>query len=141
MNPVVFAILAAFAFGAWTVFHKLASPHINQVFGAILVSLTAVIVGSLWLLPQIKNTQLVTNSKGVIFLVLAGVCAFLIDFFALQAYSKGLPITIGGPIIIGGSIAVASIIGFVFGDSITLAKLLGLGFLIGGTIILSVYAN
>ena len=41
--------------------------------------------------------------------------AFGIDFFALQAYSKGLPLTVGGPIIIGGSIAVAVSIGFVLG--------------------------
>ncbi|MCH7828493.1 hypothetical protein IH982_01325 [Patescibacteria group bacterium] len=115
MNPIAFAVLAAPAFGLWTVFHKLAAPYINQVFGAILVSFTAVILGSIVLLPRIKDVQLFSDPKGIIFLVLAGLMAFGIDFFALQAYSKGLPLTVGGPIIIGGSIAVAVSIGFVLG--------------------------
>ena len=47
MNPILFAILAAGSFGLWTVFHKLASPYVNQIFGAIIVSLTAVIFGAI----------------------------------------------------------------------------------------------
>lgn len=137
MNPIAFAILAAVAFGAWTVFHKLASPYINQVFGAIIVSLTAVILGSFFLLPNLKQTQLFTNSKGITFLILAGVCAFFIDFFALQAYSKGLALTTGGPIIIGGSIAIATVIGFFFGDSVTTLKLVALALLVSGAALLA----
>ena len=93
-------------------FHKLAAPHINQVFGAIIVSFTAVVFGTVILLPQLKNVQLITNPKGLFFLIFGGIAAFFIDFFALQAYSRGLQITVGGPIIIGGSIAVAAIIDF-----------------------------
>ena len=137
MSAIVFAVLAAVAFGFWTVFHKLASTHVNQIFGALIVSLSAVILAALVLLPKIKSTQLVSDSKGVYFLIGAGICAFLIDYFALTAYSKGLPINIGGPIIIGGSIAVAAIIGFVLGDPITLPKLVGIGLLLSGAIVLS----
>ncbi len=138
MNPIIFAILAAVSFGLWTVFHKLAAPYINQIFGAILVSFTAVVLGSIVLLPKIKDVQLFSDPKGVIFVVLAGLLAFGIDFFALQAYSKGLPLTIGGPIIIGGSIAIAVIIGFVLGDSITAMKILGILLLVGGAAILAI---
>ena len=137
MNPIFFAIMAAIVFGAWTVFHKLASPHINQIFGAILVSLVAVLAGSIWLLPQLKNIELVTNPKGIVFLILAGISAFFIDFFALQAYSKGLSISVGGPIIIGGSIAIAVTIGIFLGDSFSLLKLLGLALLLTGAILLT----
>lgn len=137
MPAILFAVLAAIVFGFWTVFHKLASTHINQVFGAIVVSLSAVVLGLLVLIPKLKTTQLVSDSKGVYFLIAAGVCAFLIDYFALTAYSKGLPINIGGPIIIGGSIAVAAIIGFVLGDPVTLQKLLGLALLLVGAVVLS----
>ena len=137
MTPVLYAILAAFSFGIWTVFHKLASPHINQIFGAIVVSFSAVIAGSIILLTQMHQVRLVTNSKGVYFLILAGITAFAIDFFALQAYSKGLSITVGGPIIIGGSIAVAACVGFLLGDTITTQKVAGLALLIAGAAILS----
>ena len=141
MSAIVFAILAASAFGFWTVFHKLASPHIDQVFGAIIVSLTAVIAGVVILIPRFKTTTLIQDQRGVYFLVLAGIMAFAIDFLALQAYSKGLPISIGGPIIIGGSVAVATIIGFVLGDSITWIKIFGIALLIAGTVVLSMSAT
>lgn len=137
MTAMMYAVLAAVSFGLWTVFHKLASPHINQLFGAIVISFTAVIAGILILIPQVKNVQLVTNSKGIYFVIFAGLMAFSLDYFVLQAYSKGLPITIGGPIIIGGSIAVAACIGFLLGDSITIPKITGLVFILIGAIILS----
>lgn len=59
-----------------------------------------------------------------------------IDYFALKAYSSGISISVVGPIIIGGSIAVASIIGFFLGDSVTLLKILGLLLVVGGSAIL-----
>ena len=137
MNTLIFAGLAAVSFGVWTVFHKLAAPHINQIFGAIVVSLTAVVFGTIVLLPQIKETQLFVNYKGILFLVLAGIAAFFIDFLALQSYSRGLPITIGGPIIIGGSIAIAAVIGFFLGESISFLKIFALILIIAGSGILA----
>ena len=118
-------------------FHKLAAPHINQVFGAIIVSFTAVVFGTVILLPQLKNVQLITNPKGLFFLIFGGIAAFFIDFFALQAYSRGLQITVGGPIIIGGSIAVAAIIGFALGEQISAPKLLALFLIFIGSGILA----
>ncbi|MCL4419052.1 EamA family transporter [Patescibacteria group bacterium] len=141
MSPVLFAVLAAMSFGLWTVFHKLASPYVNQVFGAIIVSLTAVIVGGLVFFTQTKDVKLFTDPKGILFITLAGIAAFFIDFLALQAYSKGLPLTIGGPIIIGGSMAVAVIIGFLIGEPLNLAKIAGIAFIILGGIILATYAS
>lgn len=137
MNPVIFAILAAASFGLWTVFHKLASPYINQVFGAILVSLTAVIFGGLVFLFNARGVQLFSDPKGIFFIVLAGVAAFFIDFLALQAYSKGLSLTIGGPIIIGGSMAIAVAIGFFLGEPITAMKILGITLIVLGGVALA----
>lgn len=138
MTPITLALLAAFVFGLWTVFHQIASVHINQVLGAIIVSLTAVIAGLIVLLPQLKVGNLVTDTKGIYFLIGAGVCAFLIDFLALSAYAKGLSVNVGGPIIIGGSIAVAGVIGFLMGDSVTIPKLIGIGFVFVGAVVLAV---
>ena len=141
MGPgVIFAIIAAIAFGIWTVFHQRAANHINNLFGAIVVSFTAVVIGLAFLLPRIKVTTLFTNPKGILFAALAGACALAIDFFVLKAYGTGLPISIGGPIIIGGSVAIAALIGFFLGESITTMKLLGLGLVILGSAILSTIA-
>ena len=138
---IIFAIIAAIAFGIWTVFHQQASNHINNLFGAIIVSFTAVIVGLLFLLPKIKSTVLYTNPKGLIFAMLAGVCALAIDFFALRAYGSGLQISVGGPIIIGGSIAIAAFIGFFLGESVTLMKVLGLVLVLAGSAILAAFTG
>ena len=134
---IIFAIIAAVAFGTWTVFHQQAADKINYLFGAIIVSLTAVIVGLMFLLPNIKTTNLFSNPKGILFMVLAGVCALAIDYFALKAYGSGLAISVAGPIIIGGSIVIAVLIGFFLGESITLIKIIGLSFVIIGAGILS----
>ena len=134
---ILFAVLTAISFGAWTVFHNQASTHINPIFGAIIVSLTAVIVGSIFLIPQIKNTALFSGQTGIIFAILAGIMAFAIDYFALKTYATGINVSVAGPIIIGGSTAIASIIGFFTGDSITFVKILGLVLVITGAAVLA----
>ncbi len=137
MPGLIFAIIAALAFGLWTVFHQQASSSINSLFGAILVSFTAVIIGALFLIPRISTTTLFSDPKGIVFAVLAGACAFALDLFVLKAYGSGLPISIGGPIIIGGSVAVAAVIGFFLGESITFAKIGGLILVVAGAAILA----
>ena len=134
MHPgIIFAIIAAIAFGIWTVFHQQAADKINYLFGAILVSLTAVVLGLIFLLPKIKTVKLYSNPKGILFAVLAGICALAIDYFALKAYGSGLSVSISGPIIIGGSVAIAAVIGFFLGESITFMKILGLLLVISGS--------
>ena len=140
MPPLIFAILGAITFGVWTIFHKLAAPHINQIFGAIIVSFTAVLVCLAVLLPRLRAVELVTNRRGIIFTCLAGGAAFLIDFFALKAYAGGLPISVGGPVIIGGSIAVAIVIGFFLGESLSLLKAIGLFSIFAGSAILASFS-
>ena len=120
MNPgIIFAIIAAIAFGVWTVFQQQAADKIDYLFGAIIVAFTAAILGFTILLPKIKSTTLFTNPKGILFVALAGVYALAVDYFALKAYGSGLVVSVAGPIIIGGSIAIAALIGFFMGDSIT----------------------
>ncbi len=138
---VLFAIVAAITFGMWTVFHQKASAQIDSLVGAIIVSLTAVVAGVIILLPRIKSTVFYANPRGILFAVLAGLCALTIDIFALKAYGSGLQVSVGGPIIIAGSVAVASLIGFFLGDSISVMKIIGLILVIAGSAILSIFSK
>ena len=95
------------------------------------------IFGLLLFLPKAKSVSLYSDPVGVVFLVLAGVCALGIDYFALKAYSSGLEVSVSGPIIIAGSIVVATMIGFMFlGETISIMKILALIMIIVGSIIL-----
>lgn len=136
---IMFAIIAAAAFGVWTVFHQQAANKIDYLIGAIIVSFTAVVLGVILLLPRIKSMSFALNLKGVMFAVFAGICALVIDYFALKAYGSGLAISVAGPIIIGGGITVATIVGLFLGESLTSMKLLGLIFVIIGASILATY--
>lgn len=138
---IIFATIAAVVFGLWSVFHQLASKKIDGLLGAIIISLVAVILGIIILVFRAKNHTFIFDYKTIIFVVLAGVCALAIDFFALKAYSSGLEISVVAPVIIGGSIAVASFIGFFLGEVITLYKIVGILFILIGSIILSIFSS
>lgn len=137
-RPIVYVVLATISEGLWAVFHKLAAPHITQVFGAIVISLTAVVFGGFFFLVNYKNIQLFTDVKGIVFVVLAGIAAFGIDFFILQAFSRGMALTVGGPIIIVGSTFMIVVIGFMLGESISFLKIFCISLMLIGAAILSV---
>ncbi|EKE26606.1 MAG: hypothetical protein ACD_4C00233G0007 [uncultured bacterium (gcode 4)] len=137
-SGVIYAIIAAFAYGIWTVFHSQAANHISNLLGAVIVSMSAVIMGIIFfVLSPNKNNLLVWDNRGLIFAILAGIMALAIDYFVLKAYWSGLEISIAGPIIIGWSIAVAVFIGFFLGEPISLLKILGLILVIGGASLLA----
>ncbi len=127
MASFIFAVFAAMSMGLWVVFNKVAAAHINQLLGAILLSITAVAVGgTVFLVRGPQAARLITSPKGVVFIALAGAAAFSMDFLGLTAYSRGLPITVGGPIIIGGGIAVATLAGFSLGETVSVSKVLAI---------------
>ncbi len=138
MAPVVFATLASVSMGLWVVFNKVAAGYVNQLLGAILLSVTAVAIGgTVFLLRGPQAARLVTNPKGIIFVALAGAAAFSMDFLGLTAYSRGLPITVGGPVIIGGGIAVATLLGFSLGEPVSVAKVTAVVLIVIGAALLA----
>ena len=138
MNPIVFAILAAVSMGMWITLHRLASSYIDQMLGAILISLSAVVFGGILIFSKIKSSHLVINSRGLLLIALAGIAAFFIDYLTLEAYLRGLPLSIGGPIVVGGSLAISVLAGIVMGDAITAVKVFGIVMISAGAVILSV---
>ena len=136
---ILFAISAAVVFGLWTVFHNQASEHVSPIFGAILVSFTAVIIGIPFLIREWFIGGVHIGYKGMVFIGLAGASALALDYFVLRTYATGIPISIGGPIIIGGSIVVAVIIGFLLGEQVSVLKIVGITLvLVGATVLASV---
>jgi uncharacterized membrane protein len=139
MSAVFYAVIAAIAAGLYSYFQRLASPNVNQLFGALVVSAAALTIAALLLVFQLGKIRLLTNPTGLWFLLGAGAAAFSVDYFTLQAYSKGLPISVGAPIGIAGGVATAVVIGLLVGEPLSLAKLAGIVLVIVGGIVLVAY--
>lgn len=127
---LTFAIVSAFAFGIWMMLQERAAVYIHPLFGAIIVFLSAVVVGAIIILPQLRSIILYNNSRGIVTSVIAGLCVLVVDYYTLKAYRAGLPITVGGPVLISGSIAITALGRFILGESVTLIKSIGLIFCI-----------
>jgi|SRR6516225_403221 len=142
MSAVFYAVIAAVAAGFYSYFQRLASPNVNQLFGALAVSAAALAIAALFLVPQLGRIRLFTNPAGMSsmwFLLGAGAAAFSIDYFTLQAYSKGLPISVGAPIGIAGGVETAVVIGLLLGEQLSFAKLAGIVLVVIGGVVLVAY--
>ena len=134
----MFAILAALSFGMWQVFHVRASNLIHPVLGALLVSLIAVLASVPFLVISYRSSNEVSfTSTGMLFVVLAGICAFIVDYLVLKAYATSLPVSVGGPIIIGVSIAVTVVAGLFMGEAFSMLKSVGIVLILLGAAILA----
>lgn len=115
MPWIFLAILTAIFYGAYNVFIKVASGHINQIVGAVILQIVAALLGGVILLVlKFTNTPLVISTRGIWFAVLAGVMVGLAEITSFFVFSKGLSASAGIPIIIGGSILVGAIVGVFF---------------------------
>ena len=142
MSAVFYAVIAAVGAGFYSYFQRLASPNVNQLFGALAVSAAALAIAALFLVPQLGRIRLFTNPAGMSsmwFLLGAGAAAFSIDYFTLQAYSKGLPISVGAPIGIAGGVETAVVIGLLLGEQLSFAKLAGIVLVVIGGVVLVAY--
>jgi hypothetical protein len=83
MSAVFYAVIAAVAAGFYSYFQRLASPHVNQLFGALVVSAAALSIAALLLVFQLGKVRLLANPAGMWCLLGAGVAAFSIDYFTL----------------------------------------------------------
>ena len=127
--------------GFYIVFHKLASPYMSQLLGAIVVSSAAVLAGLIILFSHkvvSGSIELNWSWLGVLFLFVVGLCALSLDTFSLKAFASDLPVSIVGPIIFGLGTALPVIVGVIFfKEQLDVIKLISVLMIIIGCIILS----
>lgn len=139
MNWILLAITTAIFYGAYNVFIKVSSGHINQIVGAVILQIVAALVGVIILLIlKITNSPLVISQKGVWFAVLAGIMVGLAEITSFYVFSRGVPVSTGIPIIIGGSVLVGAVLGLTFlKETLTPIHYLAIALIVAGVIILS----
>ena len=134
---VIFALLVAVAAALYAVFARSAAQHVDALFGAILISSTALVSEIVLILPRAGRVRLHTDTRGIVFAVLAGLCAIGIDYLSLRAYASGLRVSVGAPIIIGGGIALATLFGLALGERLDALKAGGVVLVLAGATLLA----
>jgi uncharacterized membrane protein len=67
MSAVFYAVIAAIAAGFYGYFQRLASPNVNQLFGALVVSAAALTIAALFLVFHLGKIRLFTKPVGMWF--------------------------------------------------------------------------
>jgi len=136
-RAVLFAILAGGSAATWTTCLKLASTKITPALGALVITVGALAVNSVVILATRANGHEIVWSREALWLmVLAGAAAAGVDIFALLAYDRGLKVT--SSFFIGGTSTVLVLLaGFlVFQEPFTWIRLLAIGMIVGGSLLL-----
>jgi drug/metabolite transporter (DMT)-like permease len=136
-RAVLFAILAGASAATWTICLKLASTKITPALGALVITTGALVTNALVLLATRAHGHEVVFSRQALWLTaLAGVAAAGVDIFALFAYDRGLKVT--SSFFIGGTSTVLVVLsGFLlFQEPFTWMRLLAIGLIVGGSLLL-----
>lgn len=136
-RAVLFAILAGVSAATWTVCLKLASTKITPALGALVITTGALAINSLVLLAtRASGHEIVFTREALWLTALAGVAAAGVDIFALFAYDRGLKVT--SSFFIGGTSTLLVVLsGFLlFQEPFTWMRLLAIGLIVGGSLLL-----
>jgi len=136
-RAVLFAVLAGVSAATWTVCLKLASTKISAALGALIITTVALVVNSVALLAMRANGQEIVFTREALWLMaLAGVAASGVDIFGLLAYDRGLKVT--SSFFIGGTSTLLVVLaGFLlFQEPFTWIRLLAIGLIVGGSLLL-----
>lgn len=136
-RAVLFAILAGVSAATWTVCLKLASTKITPALGALVITTGALVINSLVLLAtRASGHEIVFTREALWLTALAGVAAAGVDIFALFAYDRGLKVT--SSFFIGGTSTLLVVLsGFLlFQEPFTWMRLLAIGLIVGGSLLL-----
>jgi len=136
-RAVLFAILAGGSAATWTICLKLASTKITPALGALVITVGALAVNSVVILAtRASGHEIVWSREALWLMVLAGTAAAGVDIFGLLAYDRGLKVT--SSFFIGGtSTLLVLLAGFLlFQEPFTWIRLLAIGMIVGGSLLL-----
>jgi drug/metabolite transporter (DMT)-like permease len=136
-RAILFAVLAGVAAATWTLCLKTASTRITAALGALILTGVAFQVNAVILLGMRANGHEVAFTREALWLMaLAGIAAAGVDVFGLLAYDRGLRVT--SSFLIGGTSTVLVLLaGFLlFQEPFTWPRLLAIGLIVGGSLLL-----
>ena len=141
MNVAFLACLTTIGWSFYHVFIKLSGEKIYPALGYVILNITALSVGALFVmyLKYVKQAALYVTPAGISYAVLAGLMVVLAEmafFYIFAVGSSRLSILV--PAISAASVAIVAIIGALFlGEAITLRMVCGIGFALAGIVLLT----
>jgi drug/metabolite transporter (DMT)-like permease len=136
-RAVLFAILAGVSAATWTICLKLASSKITPALGALVITTDALLVNAVVILAtRASGHEIVFTREALWLMALAGLAAAGVDIFGLLAYDRGLKVT--SSFFMGGTSTVLVLLaGFLaFQEPFTWMRLLAIGMIVGGSLLL-----
>jgi uncharacterized membrane protein len=134
---VLFAVLAGASAATWALCLKLGSTKVSAAAGSLVVTTAALVVNAGVLLAmRARGQEIVFDMRAFWLMAIAGVAAAGVDIFSLLAYDRGLRIS--SSLIVGGtSTALLLLVGFVaLQEPVTWPRLVAIGLIAGGIVIL-----
>lgn len=136
-RSMLYILFAATAAGVWSVTMSRASRLVHPIVGTGLIEGTAVVLVLVILMRTRVDWSTAVTPLGMALLVLCGLCVFSVDFFSLRAYEMGMELSVGAPTIAAGAILIPTVVGILLGEGISFAKLLGIGLIGAGVLLLA----
>lgn len=139
MSWLPLAILTAVAFGLYNVFIKVSSDRIDQVLGAVVLQLVALLLGGAYLaFLRAGGKQFHVTSSGLLAAVAAGAAVGIAEILTFFVFGRGAPASLGSPIIMGGSVLVAAVIGIlVLREGLGIWQIAGVVLIVAGIALIS----
>lgn len=139
MNWVPLAILTAGAFALYNFFIKLGSGRIHEVLGAVVLQVSAAVLGAGFALAlRLSGRPLPSTGRGLLWSVLAGVAVGIAEVLTFLVFSRGAPVSLGTPVILGGSVVGVAVLGaLVLREPLRLPQLAGMVLIVAGIALLS----
>ena len=136
-RSMFYILIAATAAGLWSVVMSRASKLVHPIVGTGLIEGTAVVLVLVLLMRTRVDWSTALTPLGAALLVVCGLCVFSVDFFSLRAYDLGMELSVGAPTIAAGAILIPAVVGILLGEGISFAKLIGIGLIGAGVLLLA----
>ena len=136
-RSLLFVLFAAAAAGLWSVLISRASKLVHPLIGVGVVEGSALALVLILVLRHRVDLGSALTPVGFGLLVLSGLCVFSVDYFSLRAYEMGMELSVGAPTIAAGAILVPAVVGLLLGEGISALKLVGIGLIGAGVLLLT----
>ena len=140
-RSLFFILIAAMAAGVWSVLMSRASKLVHPIVGVGLIEGSAVVLVVILLVRHRVELGSAVTPLGAALLVLCGLCVFSVDYFSLRAYEMGMEVSVGAPTIAAGAILVPTAVGVALGEGISAPKMLGIGLIGAGVLLLARFST